>query len=183
MALRMPVFAPSVLTLQTVTEQCLQLHAKGTTMPRRRVHTPVELQPFERGRIVGLREAGWSYRRIAAHVGHNVGYRWCVAAFSSTLWKIPTPIETRSTDASQGGLIVGAAVVVQTASREEIRALVAPAVSPRIIGNSLIAADSQITCASGQAITHHETPSTATLVSWKSLMESGIALCCLQWRE
>ena len=35
--------------------------------------TPVEqFQPFERGRIVGLREAGWTYRRIAAHVGHTV---------------------------------------------------------------------------------------------------------------
>ena len=41
-------------------------------MPRRRVHTPVERQQFERGRIVGLREPGWIYERIAAHVGHNV---------------------------------------------------------------------------------------------------------------
>ena len=42
-------------------------------MPLRRVPTPVEqLKPFERGRIVGLREAGWTYRRIVAHVGHNV---------------------------------------------------------------------------------------------------------------
>ena len=30
--------------------------------------TPVEeLQPFERGRIVGLREAGWTNRQLAAH--------------------------------------------------------------------------------------------------------------------
>ena len=42
-------------------------------MPHRQVRTPVEqLQPFEWGRIVGLWEAGWTYRRIAAHVGHNV---------------------------------------------------------------------------------------------------------------
>ena len=42
-------------------------------MPHRRVRTPVEqLQPFERGRIVVLREAGCTYRRIAAHEGHNV---------------------------------------------------------------------------------------------------------------
>ena len=40
---------------------------------RRRVHTPVEqLQPFKQGRILDLREAGWTYGRIAAHVEHNV---------------------------------------------------------------------------------------------------------------
>ena len=32
----------------------------------------VAIRPFERGRIVSLREAGWTYRRIAAHVAHNV---------------------------------------------------------------------------------------------------------------
>ena len=42
-------------------------------MLRRRVRTSVDhLQPFERGRIVGLLEAGWTYRRIAKHVAHNV---------------------------------------------------------------------------------------------------------------
>ena len=48
-------------------------------MPRRRVRTPIEqLQPFERGHIVGLLEAGRTYRRIAAYVGHNVSVvcRW-----------------------------------------------------------------------------------------------------------
>ena len=40
-------------------------------MPLQRVPTLAEqLQSFERGRIVDLREAGWIYRRIAAHVGH-----------------------------------------------------------------------------------------------------------------
>ena len=42
-------------------------------MPCRRVRTPVEqLHPFERDCIVGLREAGWTYQWIVAHVGHNV---------------------------------------------------------------------------------------------------------------
>ena len=42
-------------------------------MPHRRVRTPVEqLQPFERGRSVGLLDAGWTFRRITAHVGHDV---------------------------------------------------------------------------------------------------------------
>ena len=54
-------------------EQCFQHSFQGTSMLRRRIRTPVEqLQPFERGRIVRLREAGWTYRRIAAHVGYNV---------------------------------------------------------------------------------------------------------------
>ena len=51
----------------------------------------VPIRPFEQGRTVGMRETGWIYRRISSHVGHNV--RWRVAAFSSDLWNIPTPID------------------------------------------------------------------------------------------
>lgn len=41
-------------------------------MPRRRRRVPYQqLTDFERGRIIGLREAGWSYRDIAARVGRN----------------------------------------------------------------------------------------------------------------
>ena len=46
----------------------------GTTMPGRRVRALVEqLQRFERGRFVGVREAGWTYRRISAHLGTCIG--------------------------------------------------------------------------------------------------------------
>ena len=48
----------------------------GTTISRR-VRTPVQVQPFERSRIVSLREAGWTYQRIAAHVRHNVSVVCC----------------------------------------------------------------------------------------------------------
>ena len=42
-------------------------------MPRRRERTPFEqLHPFEQGGIAAPRKAGWTYRRITAHVGHNV---------------------------------------------------------------------------------------------------------------
>ena len=59
-------------------------------MPLRRVRIFVEqLQPFERGRIVGLRETGWTYRRIAAHVGQNV----LVVCRCSGLWNILTPTD------------------------------------------------------------------------------------------
>ena len=61
-------------------------------MPLRRVCTPVDqLQPFERARIVGLLGARWTYRPIAAHVGNSVSV--VVAAFSSGLWNIPTPVD------------------------------------------------------------------------------------------
>ena len=39
------------------------------SMPRRRIRQRYEqVEQFERGRIVGLREAGWSYRQIARHL-------------------------------------------------------------------------------------------------------------------
>ena len=63
--------------------------------------TPVEqLQPFERGRIVGMREVGWTYRRIAAHVGHNVSV--ACRCFQQSLWNIPT-----SADQVLDGRVVG----------------------------------------------------------------------------
>ena len=74
-------------------------------MPRRQVRNSVEqLQPFERGCIVGLQEAGWTYRLIAAHVGHNVLVVRC--CFQQCIVRAG-----------------------KTASREEIRAHVAPSVS------------------------------------------------------
>ena len=51
----------------------------------------VAMRPIELGRIVGLRESGWTYRRIAAKVLGTM-IRLCVAAFSSGLWNIPTPV-------------------------------------------------------------------------------------------
>ena len=74
-------------------------------MPHRRVRTPVEqLQPFERGHIVGLWEAGWTYRQITAHVGRNVSVvcrcfqQWSVKHFHTSR---PGSGRPRSTDARQ----------------------------------------------------------------------------------
>ena len=73
-------------------------------------------------------------------------YQWCVAAFSSGLWNIPTPVN----QILDGRVVqtyvkidafVRAAVVVLTASKEEIRVHIAPAVSPKTIGNLLLAAE------------------------------------------
>ena len=65
--------APPTHPHTAATLQCVSYTMYEPTMPRRRVRTPVEqLQPLERGCIVGLREDGWTYRQIAAHVEHNV---------------------------------------------------------------------------------------------------------------
>ena len=71
-------------------------------------------------------------------------YWWSVAAFSSGLWNIPMPLK-QVLDGRivhmhiQDRRIVQTTVAAQTATREEIRAHVAPDVSPRIIGNHLLA--------------------------------------------
>ena len=99
-------------------------------MPRRRLRTPVEeLQLFEWGRIISLREAGWTYRRIAAHVGHNVSVvcrcfqQWSVEHSHTQRLGSGRP---RITDASHDRRIVQSAVVARTVIRKEIRAHVAP---------------------------------------------------------
>ena len=110
----------------------------------RRVRNPVEkLQSFVQARIVGLWEDGWTYRRIASHVRDSVSVvcrcfqQWSVE-HSHT--RRPGSGRLRSTDTRQDGHIVWAAVCARTASREEIRAHVAPEMSPRTIGNRLLAA-------------------------------------------
>ena len=105
-------------------------------MTLQQVGTPAEL-----GRIVGLREAGWMYRWIAAHVGHNISVVCrCFQQWSVERFHIHSSGQPHSTDAHQDRCIFWAMVAARTASREEIRTHVAPAVSPRIIGNSLLAA-------------------------------------------
>ena len=113
-------------------------------MPRRRVRILVEhLQLFEQGHTVGLRKAGWIYRRISAHVGHNVSmvYR-CFQQMSVEHFhtRRPGSGRPRSTDASQDRCIAQAVVAALTASRKEIQAHIAPAVSSRTIRNRLLAA-------------------------------------------
>ena len=71
-------------------------------------------------------------------------YRWCVVSLGSDLWNIPTPVDQFCTAERQDRRIVRAVVVVvaaRTAFREEIRAHVEPAVSPRTIGIRLLAAE------------------------------------------
>ena len=68
-----------------------------------------QLSRFERGRIAGLREAGWTHRRIAAHVGHTISVvcrcfkHWSVEHSHTLRLGSERP---RSTDARQDRRIV-----------------------------------------------------------------------------
>ena len=139
MALRKPVFAPSVFTSQTVTvvlweENCVcNIHSRVQPCPADEYGTPFQqLKPFERGQIVGLRQARWTYQRIVAHIRNNesVVCRWfqqCSVEHSHT--RRPGSGRPRSTDARQDRRIMHAAVAART-----------PAVSQRTIGNRVLAA-------------------------------------------
>ena len=89
---------------------------EGTTMPGRRVCTPVEqLQPFKQGRIIGLGEAGWTYGCIAAHIGHIISLVWlCFQQCSVELSHTHRPGSGRPhiTDTCQDRCIVRAVVAV-----------------------------------------------------------------------
>ena len=122
---------------------------------------PVEqLQPFGWGHIVGLLEAGWTYRQTAAHVGQNVSMvyscfqQWCVEHSHThrpgSGWHIVQ-------NTHQDRCIVQAAVAARTASRVEIWAYVAPAVSPRPLGTFCLQQVSDHVCLWPGYHLHHET--------------------------
>ena len=78
---------------------------------------------------------------------HMLGtmYRWCVDAFNTGLWNIPTPV-----DQVLHGRVIQTHVKIDTLFEqwwppeqhpEEIRVRVAPARSTRIIGSHLLAAE------------------------------------------
>ena len=80
-----------LVVLWEVNNVCNNHSNLGYNHARWRVHEPTPLeqfQPLEQGHIVSLWEAGWTYRRVAAHVGHSG-----VSAFSSGLWNISTPVD------------------------------------------------------------------------------------------
>ena len=148
------------------------------------VRTPAEqLQQFERGRIAGLQEARWTYRRIVTHVGHNVSVVCC--CFQQ--WSMEYSHTCRpgswwlcSSEAHQEQHIVQAAVVTQNSSREEIQAHVATAVSPRTIGNLLLAAGLRLHVPLARL---QQKCQARLLWCCESQLERGMVLCCLQWWE
>lgn len=111
------------------------------SMPRQRVREPfVQLTEFERGRIVGMREAGWTYRRIAQHMGREVStvHRCCRQwSAEGAHARRPGSGQRRRTDARQDRRILRSAVLDRTVTSQQIRDTVAPGVSARTIRNRL----------------------------------------------
>ena len=76
----------------------------------------------KRGRIVSLREAGWTYRWIVAHVEHNMSVvcrcfqEWSMEHSDTRRQRSGRP---RSTDTRHDRRIVRAAVNAQTSSRKK----------------------------------------------------------------
>ena len=150
MALRRLVFAPSILIQKAETavgweeNSVYNIHCRVQPSPTDEyVLLLNNFIRFNGVAIVGLREAGWTYRRIATHVGHNISLvchcfqQWSVKHSHTCKPGIRRP---RSTDARQDRRIMRAAVAARKASRDELRAHVATPVSPRTIGNRLLAA-------------------------------------------
>ncbi|KAJ8890803.1 hypothetical protein PR048_010312 [Dryococelus australis] len=84
----------------------------------------VQLTDFERGRIVGLREAGWPFRRIAHRVGPHD--------------RQTGSAQHRYTYSRLDRRIRRAAIADRTATAPQIRATVAPKVSAKTITNCLL---------------------------------------------
>ena len=93
--------------------------------PTTSTYSCVQLQPFERGRILGLREAGWTYRRIATHVGHNasvVYHCFQQSSVEDSHTNKPGSGRPRNIDARQDRRIVRTALAARRASWVEMRA-------------------------------------------------------------
>ncbi|GBL96936.1 hypothetical protein AVEN_182517-1 [Araneus ventricosus] len=106
---------------------------------RRRSHYQ-HLTEFKRGRVVGLREGGFSFRHIAERLGRNVSTVQCMIVGSSGQGKV-LPQEDRV----QGGhvaLLRGKTAVfgvwLRTASAAEIRAAAGTTVTQRIATNRFL---------------------------------------------
>ncbi|KAJ8866766.1 hypothetical protein PR048_032627 [Dryococelus australis] len=104
-------------------------------MPRRhrRQHF---MQLTERGRIVGLREAGWSFRRISQRVGREVSavhHWWCRWSEDGAHARQPGSGRQRHTDSCLDRRIRRAAISDRKATGAQIRATVALRVSARNI--------------------------------------------------
>ena len=100
----------------------------------------VAIQPFEQGRIIGLREAGMDISTDCCTC-----WTQCigdVAVFSSGMWNIPTLVDqVLDNRIVQTQAKIDTVRSAATTSREEIRTRVALAVPPRTIGNHLLAAE------------------------------------------
>jgi transposase len=107
---------------------------------RRRSHYQ-QLTEFERGRIIGLREGGFSFREIAERLSRNastVHECWQQWSREGTASRRPGSGRPRSTTEREDRRVRRMAVASRTASAAEIRAAVGTTVTQRTVNNRLL---------------------------------------------
>ncbi|GBM29648.1 hypothetical protein AVEN_125295-1 [Araneus ventricosus] len=111
-------------------------------MPLRRRRSHYEqLTEFERGRVIGLREGGFSFRDIAERLGRNVSTVhdcWVRWSRDGTASRRPGSGRPRGTTEREDRRIRRTAVSHRTASAAEIRAAVGTTVTQRTVRNQLL---------------------------------------------
>ncbi|GBM11356.1 hypothetical protein AVEN_13584-1 [Araneus ventricosus] len=107
---------------------------------RRRSHYQ-QLTEFERGRVVGLREGGFSFRDIPERLGRNVSTVhdcWQQWSREGTTSRRPGSGRPRGTTERKDRRVRRMAVAHRTASEAEIRAAVGTTVTQRTVTNWLL---------------------------------------------
>ncbi|GBN63076.1 hypothetical protein AVEN_179738-1 [Araneus ventricosus] len=107
---------------------------------RRRSHYQ-QLTEFERGRVVGLREGGFSFRDIAEGLGRNesiVHDCWQQWSREGTASRRPGFGRPRGTTEREDHRVRRMAVAHRTASAAEIRTAVGTTVTQRTVTNRLL---------------------------------------------
>ncbi|GBO38397.1 hypothetical protein AVEN_224615-1 [Araneus ventricosus] len=99
------------------------------------------LTEFERGRVVELREGGFSFRDVAERLGRNVSTVhdcWQKYSREGTASRIPVSGRPRGTTEREDRRVRRMAVAHRAASAAEIRAAVGTTVTQRIVTNRLL---------------------------------------------
>ena len=157
-------------------EQCLQHSLLGRMLSHWWVglRTHVEqLQPFGQGCIIGLWKAG---------LLHMLGtmYQWCVAALSSGLWNILTPVD----QVLDGLTFCKQGWPPKQHPGKKFGYMLHLLCHQGPLGTVCLQEDSDHMYLWPGYHLHYKAPvRMATLVSWKSWLENGMALCCLQFWE
>ena len=119
-------------------------------MPLRRQRRQYQqLTEFERGRVIGLREGGLSYRDIAARLGRNVSTVhacWRQWSREGTMSRRPGSGGTRATTEREDRRIRRMAVAHRTASAAEITAAVGTTVTRRTVTNRCLEGQLRARC-------------------------------------
>ncbi|GFV77024.1 transposable element Tcb2 transposase [Trichonephila clavipes] len=110
-------------------------------MPLRRFRRQYEqLSQFERGRIIGIMEAGWSARRVARQLGRSdcvVRRCWDQWIREMSFTQRPGPGRPRQTSRREDRHIVRNARVQPTVSSATIQAQVTPSLGAPVFSRTL----------------------------------------------